>query len=133
MLIGTIGVVVGGAISLALFGPWLPADAWQGMGALSGSWIGGSANMVAVGTSIGTRDDLFGIMIIVDTVVGYGWLGIVIFFSAYQQRLDDWNEVNTELIDELNIQMNEVMITGRRPMEFNDLIAMLALGIVGGI
>jgi uncharacterized membrane protein len=132
MLIGTIGVVVGGAISLALFGPWLPADAWQGMGALSGSWIGGSANMVAVGTSIGTRDDLFGIMIIVDTVVGYGWLGVVIFFSSYQQQLDDWNEVNTELIDELNIQMNEVMNTGRRPMEFNDLIAMLALGIVGG-
>ena len=132
MLIGTIGVVVGGAISLALFGPWLPADAWQGMGALSGSWIGGSANMVAVGTSIGTRDDLFGIMIIVDTVVGYGWLGVVIFFSSYQQKLDDWNEVNTELIDELNIQMNEVMNTGRRPMEFNDLIAMLAIGIVGG-
>jgi len=132
MLIGTIGVVVGGAISLALFGPWLPVDAWQGMGALSGSWIGGSANMIAVGTSIGTRDDLFGIMIIVDTVVGYGWMGVVIFFSAYQQRLDDWNGVDTTLIDELNIQMNEVMNTGRRPMEFNDLITILAVGMVSG-
>jgi len=132
MLIGTVGVVVGGAISLALFGPWLPVDAWQGMGALSGSWIGGSANMIAVGTSIGTRDDLFGIMIIVDTVVGYGWMGVVIFFSAYQQRLDDWNGVDTTLIDELNIQMNEVMNTGRRPMEFNDLITILAVGMVSG-
>ena len=132
MLIGTLGVVVGGAISFALFGPWLPADAWQGMGALSGSWIGGSANMVAVGTSIGTRDDLFGIVIIVDTVVGYGWMGIVIFFSAYQKRIDDWNEVNTESIDELNIQMNEVMNTDRRPMDFNDLVTILTVGMVGG-
>ena len=132
MLIGTIGVVVGGAISLALLGPWLPADAWQGMGALSGSWIGGSVNMIAVGTSIGTRDDLFGIMIIVDTVVGYGWMGVVIFFSAYQQRLDDWNGVDTTLIDELNTQMKEVMNTGRRPMEFFDLVTILTVGMVGG-
>ncbi|NQT62566.1 MAG: DUF819 family protein, partial [Candidatus Marinimicrobia bacterium] len=49
MLAGTIGIVLGGVISLAIFGAWLPEDAWQGMGALSGSWIGGSSNMVAVG------------------------------------------------------------------------------------
>jgi uncharacterized membrane protein len=56
----------------------------------------------------------------------------VIFFSAYQQRLDDWNGVDTTLIDELNIQMNEVINTGRRPMEIFDLITMIAVGMVGG-
>ena len=55
MLAGTAGIVLGGMISLAIFGAWLPADAWQGMGALSGSWIGGSTNMVAIGASIGVR------------------------------------------------------------------------------
>ncbi len=58
--------------------------------------------MVAVGTSIGVRDELFGVMIIVDTVVGYGWMGIVIFISAFQTRLDKWNGVTSSPVDALS-------------------------------
>ena len=110
MLIGTLGVVIGAAVSLAILGRWLPIDAWKGMGTLSGSWIGGSANMVAVGTSIGTREDLFGIMIIVDTVVGYGWMGVVIFLSAYQKKLDHWNGADTTVIKTLNNYMKIILL-----------------------
>ncbi len=132
MLIGTVGVVLGAAVSLLLLGKWLPEDAWQGMGALSGSWIGGSANMVAVGTSIGTRDDLFGIMIIVDTVVGYGWMGIVIFFSGFQDRIDRWNGVDTRQIVELNTHMGKVDSSKKRSLEFKDLIFIVSVGLLAG-
>ena len=132
MLIGTLGVIIGGAVSLAILGRWLPADAWKGMGTLSGSWIGGSANMVAVGTSIGTREDLFGIMIIVDTVVGYGWMGVVIFLSAYQEKLDRWNGADTSVVKTLNTHMKMKGQHGRRPMEFKDLITMVSIGMLAG-
>ena len=132
MLIGTLGVVIGAAVSLAILGRWLPIDAWKGMGTLSGSWIGGSANMVAVGTSIGTREDLFGIMIIVDTVVGYGWMGVVIFLSAYQKKLDQWNGADTTVIKTLNNYMKMKGQYGRRPIEFRDIITMVSVGMLGG-
>jgi len=132
MLIGTLGVIIGGAVSLAILGRWLPVDAWKGMGTLSGSWIGGSANMVAVGTSIGTREDLFGIMIIVDTVVGYGWMGVVIFLSAYQEKLDRWNGADTSVVKTLNTHMKMKGQHGRRPMEFKDLITMVSIGMLAG-
>jgi uncharacterized membrane protein len=45
---GTIGIIIGGPVAFMLFGQWLPEDAWKGFAALSGSWIGGTANMVAV-------------------------------------------------------------------------------------
>ncbi len=45
---GTFGIVIGGPISLLIFRDMLPADAWTGFAALSGSWIGGTANMVAI-------------------------------------------------------------------------------------
>tara|TARA_B110000438_G_scaffold147606_1_gene142171 strand:+ start:1377 stop:2555 length:1179 start_codon:yes stop_codon:yes gene_type:complete len=131
MLIATVGVVIGGIVSFILFASWLPYDSWKGLGALAGSWIGGSANMVAIGTSIGTPDDLFGIMIIVDTIVGYGWMGIVIFFSAYQERIDRWNGVDTTVINKINIQMSDIR-SKRRPMGFNDLVAILTVGMIGG-
>jgi uncharacterized membrane protein len=131
MFIATISVVIGGIVSFTIFASWLPYNSWKGLGALSGSWIGGSANMVAVGSSIGTPDDLFGIMIIVDTIVGYGWMGIVIFFSAYQERIDRWNGVETSLIENINIQMSDID-SKRRPIRFIDLITILSIGMIGG-
>ena len=129
MLAGTLGIILGGVISLAIFGRWLPEDAWQGMGALSGSWIGGSSNMVAVGTSIGVRDELFGVMIIVDTVVGYGWMGVVILISAFQTRLDKWNKVTSSPVSELSDHLANSDQQKKEVLTFSGLIYMVAIGM----
>ena len=130
MLFGTLGIIIGGSLSLLIFGGLLPADAWMGLGALSGSWIGGSANMVAVGKSIGTSEDLFGNMIVIDTLVGYGWMGVVIFISGHQDTIDRWNNADTSIIKQLNIQMDTT--ENKRPTSFNDLLTIVAVGLVGG-
>ena len=130
MLFGTLGIIIGGSLSLLIFGSLLPEDAWMGLGALSGSWIGGSANMVAVGKSIGTSDDLFGNMIVIDTLVGYGWMGVVIFISGHQDTIDRWNNADTSIIKKLNIRMNT--FNNKRSTSFNDLLTIVAVGIVGG-
>jgi uncharacterized membrane protein len=74
---GTLGIIVGGPVAYLLFRGFLPADAWTGFAALSGSWIGGTANMVAIAESVGTPDSAMGPIIVVDTVVGYGWMGVL--------------------------------------------------------
>ena len=130
MLFGTLGIIIGGSLSLLIFGGLLPEDAWMGLGALSGSWIGGSANMVAVGKSIGTSDDLFGNMIVIDTLVGYGWMGVVIFISGHQEAIDRWNNADTSIIQKLNLQMDTS--ENKRPTSFNDLLTIVAVGLVGG-
>ena len=90
MLAGTIGIVLGGPIAFLVFGSFLPDEAWQGLAALSGSWIGGTANMVAIQKSVGAPDAALGPIIVVDTVVGYGWMGVLLFLSAFQSRFDGW-------------------------------------------
>lgn len=102
MLAGSAGIVIGAPVVLVLFGPALPPDAWKGIAALSGSWIGGSANMVAVAESVGTPDALLGPMIIVDTVVGYGWMAVLLFFSTWQHHFDRWNRARTDALVEAN-------------------------------
>lgn len=102
MLAGAAGIMVGAPIILLLFGPVLPPDAWKGIAALTGSWIGGSANMVAVAESVGTPDSLLGPMIIVDTVVGYSWMAILLVLSAWQDRFDRWNRAHREAVEATN-------------------------------
>ena len=131
MLFGTLGIVLGGPISLLIFGSFLPEDAWMGLAALSGSWIGGSANMVAIGKSIGTSDNLFGNMIVIDTVVGYGWMGIVILISGHQKSIDKWNDADTRIIDDLNIKMSTE--DSKRPTSFNDLLTIVVVSLFLGL
>jgi uncharacterized membrane protein len=48
MLLGSVGVVIGAAAGGWLMRSWLSSDAWKAYGALSGSWVGGTGNMLAV-------------------------------------------------------------------------------------
>jgi uncharacterized membrane protein len=126
MLAGSLGIAVGAPIVLVLFGPALPPDAWKGIAALSGSWIGGSANMVAVAESVGTPDALLGPMIIVDTVVGYGWMAILLFLSSWQTRFDRWNHARTGALEAANRHLAEFE-SHRLPLDLRST-ALIVLG-----
>lgn len=133
MLFGTAGVVIGGPIALLMFKGWVPPETWMGMGALSGSWIGGSSNMVAIKESIGCPEGIYGIMLVVDVLIGYGWMGIVMALSGFQDRIDRYFKVDRSIIDDLNRRVADFQATRRRPMEFVDLAVIFAVGMGAGL
>ncbi|MEM1118573.1 MAG: DUF819 family protein, partial [Bacteroidota bacterium] len=54
MLVGTLGIVLGGPVAYLAVGQFIDSpETWQGMSALAGSWIGGTANMLALQESVG--------------------------------------------------------------------------------
>jgi uncharacterized membrane protein len=101
MAASILGIMIGAPVVMLMYRQWLGADAWQSVGTLSGSWIGGSANMVAVKEGISTPDEMFKLLIITDTIIPYAWMGLLIALSAHQQKFDRWNKSNTKLLDEL--------------------------------
>jgi uncharacterized membrane protein len=133
MLFGTAGIVIGGPIALLMFKSWVPPETWMGMGALSGSWIGGSSNMVAIKESIGCPSGIYGIMLVVDVIIGYGWMGIVMAMSGFQDRIDKYYKVDRSIIDDLNKRMSNFHATHKRPMEFVDLAVIFAVGLGAGL
>lgn len=101
MAASVIGIMIGAPVVMLIYRQWLPPDAWQAVGTLSGSWIGGSANMVAVGEGIGIPDAIYQLLVITDTIIPYAWMGLLIALSAHQQKFDRWNKSNTKLLDDL--------------------------------
>ena len=125
---GTVGIVIGGPISLMLFKGMLPPDAWTGFAALSGSWIGGTANMVAIAESVGTSPDAMGPVIVVDTVVGYGWMGVLIAMVGLQARFDRRTKARTDAIEQTNRRLEE-MKSERRPLTLRHAVVMIGFGM----
>ena len=132
MLTGTAGIIVGGPIALAVFGSWLPADAWKGFAALAGSWIGGTANMVAMAESVGTPDSLMGPVIVIDTVVGYGWMGALLFFSAWQGKFDTWNRADRSALESAQVHLEELQAEGK-PIDLAHLAMIVGLAFAGAV
>ena len=132
MLAGTAGIVLGGPVALLAFGAWLPPDAWKGFAALAGSWIGGTANMVAMAESVGTPDTLMGPVIVVDTVVGYGWMGVLLFLSAWQARFDAWNDAKRDALRAAGHHLEEIE-GQRQPVDLPHLMMIIGLGFGGAV
>lgn len=88
MLAGSAGTVLGGLASFLLYQRWLPEGAWGAVGALAGSWTGGSANLLAVKEALQVPDSLIGPIILVDAAIAYTWMALLIGSSALQNAWD---------------------------------------------
>jgi uncharacterized membrane protein len=132
VMAGTLGIMLGGPVALLVFGPWLPADAWMGFAALSGSWIGGTANMVAIAESVGTPEAMLGPVIVVDTVVGYGWMGVLLFFSGWQAWYDRRTGARMGALEATNRRLAEAE-AHLFPVSLPWLAAILGVGFVGAV
>jgi uncharacterized membrane protein len=132
VLAGTLGIVVGAPIAYLVFGGFLGPEAWKGFAALSGSWIGGTANMVAIAESVGTPDSEMGPVIVVDTVVGYGWMGLLLLFSGYQAWFDRRTGARTEAIEATNRRL-QAAAAQTRPTRLSDAAVLVGLGFVGAV
>ncbi len=131
LLAGTAGVVVGAPVALFLFADLVPPDTWQGMTALSGSWIGGGANMVALAQIADTSDSMFAMMVIVDVAVANVWMGVLLYLAGQSGRIDRWMGADTTAIEDLKRRVGDFEASTTRVPQLADLILMAALAFGG--
>jgi uncharacterized membrane protein len=126
---GILGVMAGVAVGFFALRPWLPAEAWKALGALTGTWIGGSGNLIAVATTLGLSPELQGIVIVVDTVVGYTWMGVLISLAGHQHRFDRWNRADRARVEEVGARLGAEREGKGRPPTLPDLTFMVGLAL----
>ena len=96
MLMGTVGVMVGGVVAYVIVHGWLPDDSWKAFGALAGSWIGGTANMLATKEMLGASDAQLGLAVVADNVIYIVWLPLLLMSRDYAEQFNKWARVPAE-------------------------------------
>ncbi len=97
------GIMLGAVVAFQLM-RWLhPAtvagDTWAGMAALSGSWIGGGANMLAMREVFNVDATTFGQFAVIDVGVGYVWMAVLIFLAGRAASIDARSGADTSGLD----------------------------------
>ena len=128
----SMAIVISGPISLYLskqVAPEMFADdtLWRGFSAVAGSWIGGAANQAAMKELFGVGDDLFGVMILVDTTNASLWLFVILLLAKHTQKIDKWLKADTSSIDKLIETAQHYEQAHERPAKLSDLMVMFGL------
>ena len=128
---GTVGIVIGGPIAYALLGGFVPEamgdQAWKGLAALAGSWIGGGANFIAIGESVGANDATISLMVVVDVAVANVWMAVLLWFAGREKEMDQAIGADRTAIDRLREKVETFEAEVARPTNLPDLLIMLAI------
>ncbi|MBE0515431.1 DUF819 family protein [Sulfurimonas sp.] len=73
------------------------AETASAFGALSGSWMGGVANMVAVGSALGVSQEAFGYALIVDSVNYTVWIMFLLFLTQFAHRFNSFTSSHEQM------------------------------------
>lgn len=136
---GTVGILLGGPLAVwltALVAPDVvggvgPDEVWRGLGALAGSWIGGSANQVALREILQPSPKLFSSIIAVDVFVAYIWMAFLLYGASKSKQFDKFFKADSKDVDALMVKMDEKSKANNRMPETKDFIIMLALAFGG--
>ena len=131
-LTGTLGIVIGGPIALALWG-WISpetvgGDVWKGMATLAGSWIGGSANQTAMKEVFNVDSNLFGMFLAVDVIVANIWMAFLLYLAGRSEQIDAKNGADTTAIAALREKMERFAAEHARIPNLPDLMFIIAVG-----
>jgi uncharacterized membrane protein len=125
---GAFGIALGAVLAFLALRDLLPPDGWKAAGALAATWTGGSANLLAVATTLGLDP---GPAIIVDTVVGYSWMGLLIALAGRQDAIDARSGADRRLVAEASARLADVKAREARPLKVAD--ATLMVGLAAGL
>ena len=135
-LTGTVGVILGGPVSLLLVG-WIqpdlyagtgPDELWRGLSTIAGSWIGGGANQTAMLEVFGASPVLFGQMIAVDVLVANFWMAILLYWAAKPEKIDKFLKADTSAIYELRDRIAKAREASIAIPSLKDILVILGIG-----
>ena len=73
------------------------SDMSAAFGALAGSWMGGTANMIAVGSALGVSEDAFAYALVVDSVNYTLWVMMLLFLVPFATAFNKFTKSDENL------------------------------------
>jgi uncharacterized membrane protein len=139
MLLGffaaTTTIIIGFVVSFALFHDLLADESWKTYAALSGSWIGGTANMAAVQSALDVPDSGMGYALLIDSIDYAIWVAILLALVPFAKIFNRWTKADVSELETAGNRLNATAPENSRPPDATDLmlltgIALLAAAVV---
>lgn len=125
----SLSIGIGFVLTFFALKSWLPQDAWMTFAALSGSWMGGTGNMVAVQGALNIPEASMGYTLLMDSIDYAIWVMLLLFLVPYAPVFNRWTKSNTELIDEIGAKLERNQHNQKAKIDTGSLMILVGLGL----
>lgn len=103
-------------------------EAWKTFGALSGSWMGGTGNMVAIQSSLGLESDKMGNVLLIDSIDYAIWVMTLLALVPFAKQFNQWTNADGTILDKLGSKLETKQT--QNPIDFASLFMLLGLALM---
>ena len=128
-LLASVSIAIGFIGMFTLFHNAFASDSWKAFAALSGSWMGGTGNMVAIQGALDLPDAALGYTLLIDSVDYAIWVMILLALVPFARRFNAWSKADTSVIDEVGEHL-ALKDAQRKAIDFASLFLLLGSALL---
>lgn len=102
LLVASGTIMLGFIITFIIMKDFLGQDAWKALGALCGSWIGGSGNMAALQEILDVSESDYAYALVVDSITYSFWLMLLLWSTRFATKFNKWTKADTSRMDQIS-------------------------------
>ena len=125
-LLASTSIALGFVGMFALFHTAFGVDAWKAFAALSGSWMGGTGNMVAIQGALNVPDSKMGYALLIDSIDYAIWVMILLALVPFAKRFNLWSKADTSIIDDVGTKL-ALKEESKKAITFESLFLLLGV------
>ncbi len=127
--LASVSIAIGFIGTFSLFHPYFETDAWKAFAALSGSWMGGTGNMVAIQGALDLPDSAMGYTLLIDSIDYAIWVMILLALVPFAKTFNLWSKADTSVIDEVGERLS-LKEKHKNPISFASLFLLLGSALL---
>ena len=108
----------------------LGAGSWKALGALCGSWMGGSGNMIAVQAALDIGEADMAYALVVDSIDYSIWVMFLLWAINLAPKFNKWVKADTTTLDEVSRKLEDDAKANDGKITFVNIIFLLGLSLV---
>ena len=125
----TFTIMIGFVVAFLIFKGSLASNAPLTFGALAGSWVGGTQNMIAVQQAVGLEGSGMGYTLLIDSIDYSIWIMFLLFLVPFANKFNKWTKADTSKIDNINEHLTAKFSTISKEITFQDIFFLLSVSL----
>jgi len=126
--LASVSISLGFIIMFSILQNFFEPDAWRAFGALSGSWMGGTGNMVAIQSALELPDSKMGYVLLIDSIDYAIWVMILLALVPFAKQFNHWTKADGSILEKLGSKLDNTK--DEQEVNFPSLFMLLGLALM---